>query len=58
MCNSVCHIGCSTYPEGIREQGDEGDTGPKRGESKGEWSKLHNEKLYGMYWSPIIIGVI
>jgi hypothetical protein len=54
----VCHIGGSTYPDGIREQGAEGDTGPKRDESRGEWSKLHNEKLYDMYSSPIIIRVI
>lgn len=55
MCSSVCHTGGSTYPEGIREQGAEGDTGPTRDESRGEWSTLHKEKLYAMYSSPIII---
>ena len=58
MCSSVCHTGSSTYPEGIREQGAEGETGPKRDESRGEWSKLHNEKLCDIYSTPIIIIII
>jgi hypothetical protein len=32
--------------------------GPKRDEVTGEWRRLHNEKLYGMYSSPNIITVI
>jgi hypothetical protein len=32
--------------------------GPGRDEVKGEWRKLHNEELYGLYSSPIIIRVI
>jgi hypothetical protein len=29
--------------------------GPKRGEVTGEWRKLHNEELHGLYASPNII---
>ena len=32
--------------------------GPKRDEVTGEWRKLHNEKLYGLYCSPNIFRVI
>jgi hypothetical protein len=32
--------------------------GPKRNEIKGEWKKLHNEKLSDLLSSPNIIGVI
>jgi len=32
--------------------------GPKRGEVTGEWRKLHNEELYGLYCSPNIVRVI
>jgi len=32
--------------------------GPKRDEVTEEWRKLHNEKLYDLYSSPIIIWVI
>ena len=31
--------------------------GPKRGEVKGEWRKLHNEKLNDLYSSPNIVEV-
>jgi hypothetical protein len=31
---------------------------PKRDEVTGEWSKLHNEELYGLYCSPTIVRVI
>ena len=32
--------------------------GPKRDEVTGEWRKLHNEELNGLYCSPNIIRVI
>jgi hypothetical protein len=32
--------------------------GPKRGEATGEWRRLHNEELNGLYSSPNIIWVI
>jgi hypothetical protein len=32
--------------------------GPKRDEVTGEWRSLHNEELYALYSSPIIIRVI
>jgi hypothetical protein len=32
--------------------------GPKRDEVTGEWRKLLNEELYGLYSSPHIIRVI
>ena len=32
--------------------------GPKRDEVKGEWRKLHNEDLKGLYSSPNIVRVI
>jgi hypothetical protein len=31
--------------------------GPKRDEVTGEWKRLHNENLHGLYSSPIIIAV-
>jgi hypothetical protein len=30
---------------------------PKRDEVTGEWRKLHNEKLRGLYSSPSILGI-
>ena len=32
--------------------------GPKKEESAGQWRKLHNEQLYGLYFSPNVIRVI
>jgi hypothetical protein len=32
--------------------------GPKRDEVTGEWRKLHNEELNGLYYSPNIVRVI
>ena len=32
--------------------------GPKRDEVTGEWRKLHNEELYGLYCSPNFVRVI
>ena len=32
--------------------------GPKRDEIIGEWRRLHNQKLYALYFSPNIIRVI
>jgi len=32
--------------------------GPKRDEAKGEWRKLHNEKLNDLYCSPNIFRAI
>jgi hypothetical protein len=32
--------------------------GPKRDEVTGKWKRLHNEELYAVYSSPVIIRVI
>jgi hypothetical protein len=32
--------------------------GPKRDEVTGEWRKLHNEELHGLYSSPSIVRVM
>jgi hypothetical protein len=32
--------------------------GPKRDEITGEWRRLHNKRLYTLYFSPNIIRVI
>jgi hypothetical protein len=32
--------------------------GPKRAEVKGEWRKMHNEKLRDLYSSPSIIRMV
>jgi hypothetical protein len=32
--------------------------GPKRDEVTGEWRKMHNEELRGLYSSPSIIRII
>jgi hypothetical protein len=32
--------------------------GPKRDEVTGEWRKLHNEELNGLYFSPNIVRII
>jgi hypothetical protein len=32
--------------------------GPKRDEGKREWTKLHNEELSDLYFSPNIVQVI
>jgi hypothetical protein len=32
--------------------------GPKRDEVTGDWRKLHNEELHGLYSSPSIVTVI
>jgi hypothetical protein len=32
--------------------------GPKRDEVTGDWRKLHNEELHGLYSSPSIVRVI
>jgi hypothetical protein len=31
---------------------------PRRDEVRGEWTRVHNEKLYALYSSPNIIRVI
>jgi hypothetical protein len=33
-------------------------SGPKRAEVTGEWRKLHNEELHGLYFSPSIIRIM
>jgi hypothetical protein len=32
--------------------------GPKRDEVRGEWRKIHSEKLNDLYSSPVIVRVI
>jgi hypothetical protein len=32
--------------------------GPRREEIRGEWRKLHNEELNGLYSSPLFVRVI
>jgi hypothetical protein len=32
--------------------------GPRRDEVTGEWRKLHNEELHGLYSSPSIIRIM
>jgi hypothetical protein len=32
--------------------------GPKMEEVIGDWRKMHDDELYGLYWSPNIIRVI
>jgi hypothetical protein len=32
--------------------------GPKRDEVTGEWRKVHNKELHGLYFSPNIVRVI
>jgi hypothetical protein len=32
--------------------------GPKWDEVTGEWSKLHNEELYELYFTPSVIRII
>jgi hypothetical protein len=32
--------------------------GPKSGEVRGEWGKLHNEEFHNLYCSPNIIRMI
>jgi hypothetical protein len=32
--------------------------GPKRDEETGEWTKLHNEELHDLYYSPSIIRIM
>jgi hypothetical protein len=32
--------------------------GPKRYEMTGDWKKLHNEELHGLYFSPSIIRIM
>jgi hypothetical protein len=32
--------------------------GPKRGEVRGDWRKLHNEELHNLYSSPTFVRVI
>jgi hypothetical protein len=29
---------------------------PKRDEVTGDWRKLHNEELHGLYSSPVLLG--
>jgi hypothetical protein len=31
--------------------------GPERDKVRGEWKKLHNEELNGLYFSPILVRV-
>jgi len=33
-------------------------SGPKRKEVPGDWGRLHNEYLHGMYFSPNVIWLI
>ena len=58
----VFHIDRGTQAKSFREQGLRKKFGPKKDEVTEEWKqrerRLHNEELYGMYFSPDIIRVI
>jgi hypothetical protein len=56
--NLVCHIEGGSWTEGVREKDGEEICGPKKREFMGEWRRLHNEELHGLYCSPSIIQVI
>jgi hypothetical protein len=44
--------------EGVTHLGAEEIFGPQKDEVTGEWRRLHNEKLYGMFSSPNNTSVI
>jgi len=63
----VVFYGCETWSLILREEHKLGVFenrvlkkifGPKKEESAGQWKKLHNEKLYDLYFSPNVIRVI
>jgi hypothetical protein len=60
----VVLYGCETWSVTLREERrlrglkNRRIFGPKRDEVTGEWRKLHNEELNGLYSSPNIIRVV
>ena len=59
--------GCETWPLTLREERKlrvlenrvlKKIFGPKRHDVTGEWSKLHDEELYNLYFSPNFIRLI
>ena len=54
----VCDIEGGTQAEGFREEGAEEIFRSKRNAVTGEWRRLRNEGLYGLFSSPNIIPLI
>jgi hypothetical protein len=59
----VVFYGCETWSLTVSEERglrvfENRVFGPKRNEVTGEWKKLHNEELNGLYFSPNIVRVI
>ena len=67
ISNAFFLYGCETWSLALREKRRlrvfenrvlKKISGPKRDEATGEWRRLHNKELYGVYSSPNIIRVI
>jgi len=65
--NFACFVGCETWLLTLREERRLSVLEnrvlrrifePKRDKVRGEWKKLHNEELSGLYSSPSIVQVI
>jgi hypothetical protein len=54
----VSHVKTVTWAEGVREWGAEKDIWAKWVQTMGDWRKLQNDELRGLYSSPNIVPVI